>query len=105
MTTADGGDSPKSVSTVSLSDSDLQLPDDDRTFQSNSAILVTFTDLESTSTSENSMEDGECTSDADSERNTALKNQMSEEEFQQHLSLLKCRYRAELEKIEDEVVS
>lgn len=99
-------EAPCSISTVSLSDAELQLGEDDATSQHNRPVPITFTDLEAaTSSSGSSKASQGSTTEEDCEEETRRETDMSEEAFQQNLSVMRCRYRAELEKIEDEVGS
>jgi len=90
-------ESEGSSSTVSLSDDDLELMSCESPQPCNGPTLVSFTELEASS--QNSSVESESGEDS-----MAGDKPVTERDFQQHLSLLKCRFRAELDKIDDEVM-
>eukprot|EP00210_Caulerpa_lentillifera_P006423 g6135.t1 len=107
-------ESSDSQSSVSLSDSDFTYPNEaaeEDTVQSNAAILVSLTDLESTQ--ESDTEDSKSSVESiENEKggggmqgNSEDTPQFSNEAYQQKLPILRCRYRAELERIEEEIAS
>lgn len=93
----------ESESTVSLTDSETFLNDDGAMTSSYRPILISVSDLESSSSSSDASSEDLKSNDLESQMTDSNVASMTEEGFQQHLSVLKCRYRAELEKIEDEV--
>ena len=106
-TSGDASASLRSATTVSLSDVDLSELRDDATSRPRRPTVVSLVDLESSSTTtENDTSDGDgCDSGPEAnEGKRSPRATQTEEAFQQQLSVLKCRYKAELEKIEDEVL-